>query len=250
VLSSEALEAVREVKTNEWEKIQFHTCAFVSEGGGEPGRARGYLQEILRLIRENGRAGQDEGRLALGEILQIIPDEFLTDFYGELKEITDALSDMDDRYIRSRLEAIRLNFLIEGLVEKNFPEIFSDLLRMVNAEFEGEEDELDTAAAECMILEEKSRYDPQIRRLKTEFPELYALHGSFFNEVLRTRDPEKLLYQRIKKYKKLKRKAGIDYDEDPDSALPEPVRRTQPKVGRNDPCPCGSGRKYKHCCGA
>jgi preprotein translocase subunit SecA len=22
-----------------------------------------------------------------------------------------------------------------------------------------------------------------------------------------------------------------------------------PKVGRNDPCPCGSGRKYKHCCG-
>src|SRR6266436_1725604 len=26
-------------------------------------------------------------------------------------------------------------------------------------------------------------------------------------------------------------------------------RRTGPKVGRNDPCPCGSGRKYKHCCG-
>ncbi|MHC4123979.1 MAG: SEC-C metal-binding domain-containing protein [Planctomycetota bacterium] len=23
----------------------------------------------------------------------------------------------------------------------------------------------------------------------------------------------------------------------------------QPKVGRNDPCPCGSGRKYKKCCG-
>ncbi len=28
------------------------------------------------------------------------------------------------------------------------------------------------------------------------------------------------------------------------------VRRSQPKVGRNDPCPCGSGRKYKKCCGA
>ena len=25
--------------------------------------------------------------------------------------------------------------------------------------------------------------------------------------------------------------------------------RSQPKVGRNDPCPCGSGKKYKHCCG-
>lgn len=29
---------------------------------------------------------------------------------------------------------------------------------------------------------------------------------------------------------------------------PEPVRRSQPRVGRNDPCPCGSGRKYKKCC--
>ncbi|WP_031386353.1 preprotein translocase subunit SecA [Desulfonatronum thiodismutans] len=30
----------------------------------------------------------------------------------------------------------------------------------------------------------------------------------------------------------------------------EPVRRDQPKVGRNDPCPCGSGKKHKKCCGA
>jgi hypothetical protein len=30
---------------------------------------------------------------------------------------------------------------------------------------------------------------------------------------------------------------------------PPPRRRESPKVGRNDPCPCGSGRKYKRCCG-
>jgi preprotein translocase subunit SecA len=29
----------------------------------------------------------------------------------------------------------------------------------------------------------------------------------------------------------------------------QPVR-VGPKIGRNDPCPCGSGKKYKHCCGA
>lgn len=29
----------------------------------------------------------------------------------------------------------------------------------------------------------------------------------------------------------------------------ETVKREQPKIGRNDPCPCGSGKKYKHCCG-
>ena len=29
----------------------------------------------------------------------------------------------------------------------------------------------------------------------------------------------------------------------------QPIRNDGPKVGRNDPCPCGSGKKYKNCCG-
>jgi len=37
----------------------------------------------------------------------------------------------------------------------------------------------------------------------------------------------------------------------PSEAIPpQPITRTQPKVGRNDPCPCGSGKKYKQCHGA
>ena len=37
-----------------------------------------------------------------------------------------------------------------------------------------------------------------------------------------------------------------------DSHAPDPtgiLRRTEPKLGRNQPCPCGSGKKYKKCCG-
>lgn len=34
------------------------------------------------------------------------------------------------------------------------------------------------------------------------------------------------------------------------NAAPQPIRRDQPKVGRNEPCPCGSGKKYKKCHGA
>ncbi len=43
-----------------------------------------------------------------------------------------------------------------------------------------------------------------------------------------------------------------DGDTSLDNALrqAEPVRREAPKVGRNAPCPCGSGKKYKKCCGA
>ena len=37
------------------------------------------------------------------------------------------------------------------------------------------------------------------------------------------------------------------YWRNPRAPRPVPVRTT--KVGRNDPCPCGSGAKYKRCCG-
>jgi preprotein translocase subunit SecA len=47
-----------------------------------------------------------------------------------------------------------------------------------------------------------------------------------------------------------------DYDEALGSAgagdeaqKQQPIERALPKVGRNDPCPCGSGKKYKHCHG-
>ena len=35
----------------------------------------------------------------------------------------------------------------------------------------------------------------------------------------------------------------------PQIQIPKTVRREQPKVGRNSPCPCGSGKKFKQCCG-
>ena len=44
--------------------------------------------------------------------------------------------------------------------------------------------------------------------------------------------------------------AGTDQPIDETSSPAQPVTRDMPKVGRNDPCPCGSGKKYKHCHGA
>src|SRR3990170_4376008 len=35
-----------------------------------------------------------------------------------------------------------------------------------------------------------------------------------------------------------------------ESSAPKPVQKSEKKVGRNDPCPCGSGKKHKKCCGA
>ncbi|MEW6131629.1 MAG: preprotein translocase subunit SecA [Pseudomonadota bacterium] len=43
--------------------------------------------------------------------------------------------------------------------------------------------------------------------------------------------------------------AGKDEPLQEEPASSRPVTRSMPKVGRNDPCPCGSGKKYKHCHG-
>jgi SEC-C motif-containing protein len=47
---------------------------------------------------------------------------------------------------------------------------------------------------------------------------------------------------------KFKKKDGKWFYEEGD-IVPKTVIRSGPKVGRNDPCPCGSGKKYKHCHG-
>ena len=42
---------------------------------------------------------------------------------------------------------------------------------------------------------------------------------------------------------------GPNCDHEPDAPKPAPIRREFPKIGRNDPCHCGSGRKFKKCHG-
>jgi uncharacterized protein YecA (UPF0149 family) len=44
-----------------------------------------------------------------------------------------------------------------------------------------------------------------------------------------------------------KNKSIVLYDEG--DIVPQTIVRSTPKVGRNDPCPCGSEKKYKHCRG-
>jgi tetratricopeptide (TPR) repeat protein len=254
-VAQDAIKAVHDVKENEWEKIFLYSCAFITSPDKAYRVTAGYLEEIARLIRECGRNGHEDGKKALLMILDGVPNYNLGIFYHEIKKIADLLPEITVELktrpnpVNVRIKNIRINYEIGNLEEKGFSEVFCDLFRVLSADFEEDDDEIEITAMECEILDNKSTYDPQLRRLRTEFPELYALHSVFFNEALRTRDPERMLYQRAKKVHKYNRAAGV-FEEHPESAPEQPVRRAEPKIGRNDPCPCGSGKKYKKCCGA
>jgi SEC-C motif-containing protein len=53
-------------------------------------------------------------------------------------------------------------------------------------------------------------------------------------------------HEKAKFKKDAEANGGWLYDEG--HVLPRTIVRSVPKTGRNDPCPCGSGKKYKHCC--
>ncbi|WP_279355603.1 YchJ family protein [Fundidesulfovibrio agrisoli] len=56
--------------------------------------------------------------------------------------------------------------------------------------------------------------------------------------------------QHLRERAKFRKRAGQwRYIDGRVKSAQEPVVSEGPKVGRNDPCPCGSGKKYKKCCG-
>jgi preprotein translocase subunit SecA len=57
--------------------------------------------------------------------------------------------------------------------------------------------------------------------------------------------------QREEEIEEMQEKQRQDYimSRGEDTAVPKTVKRDHDKIGRNDPCPCGSGKKHKKCCG-
>ncbi|MDB9823302.1 preprotein translocase subunit SecA [Deltaproteobacteria bacterium] len=93
----------------------------------------------------------------------------------------------------------------------------------------------------------------QLDPLREYQKEGFALFDGFMDrireETLITLSRVKLLRRRPEEMPQKKKKA-LQLSHGDEGDRPETVRREGKKVGRNDPCPCGSGKKYKKCCGA
>ncbi len=80
----------------------------------------------------------------------------------------------------------------------------------------------------------------------------YRMQGyDMFNamtESIREETVRMLMHVRIEEKVEREQVAKVTGTNRDDSAN-APITRKSEKIGRNDPCPCGSGKKYKHCCG-
>jgi len=86
----------------------------------------------------------------------------------------------------------------------------------------------------------ESKPTPGEPPLSTLFKAMRDAHPSFVQDVRHRHEQLKTLYLRT-----------VIANGPPDSVFApgKTFRRDDPKIGRNEPCPCGSGRKYKKCCG-
>ena len=127
------------------------------------------------------------------------------------------------------------------------------LIDLTNCLFMDGEDKDEQRQMEIYIIYNLPLLRPSIRVLMNEYPEFFKLDKAFYLDALNEKKEDFLIDKYIAVQKKLKHRLkfyydGDDEEEEYDDATP--YKRESPKVGRNDPCPCGSGKKYKKCCGA
>jgi preprotein translocase subunit SecA len=87
----------------------------------------------------------------------------------------------------------------------------------------------------------------QVNPLQAYIQEGFAL----FEEMLARIDEQTSIYllkAEIRQNLETKEVANVSTNEDKSKTLKKQPKKVE-KVGRNDPCPCGSGKKYKYCCG-
>jgi curved DNA-binding protein CbpA len=136
--------------------------------------------------------------------------------------------------------------------DKRIHDVLVDLTGFLLEEDENKNEQL---SMENYIVFNLSLLRPSIKVLMNEYPEYFKLNKAFYLDALNEKKNDYLIDKYIAVQKKLKYSArntpgdAISYDDHEETEVEIPFRRKSPKIGRNDPCPCGSGKKHKKCCG-
>ncbi len=209
---------------------------------------------LAELAQEVEKTGSVEKRIE--PFATLIQETYQTDITDELKTRVKNEKDLTEQSLAIISEQI------QEKVESISSAMFNDFLRyhylrQIDARWQDHLDQLE-ALRESVNLRAYAQKNPLLE---------YKLEGfDIFDSLISSiRDYMALLMIRVKIQSDAKvpsrktRQAAVNLHQDISSfnrpsapsgqTSPVQVKRTAPKVGRNDPCPCGSGKKYKHCHG-
>ena len=180
------------------------------------------------------------------------------------EDLTKLISYLEDMYLPEGSVTVKeLSQLSNDEIKEKLLDIALDIYKQKEAEFTSEQMReiervillriVDTKWMDHIDNMDHLKQGIGLRAYKQQDPtQAYQFEGSeMFDEMIFNIKTDTVRYlfrvqiERAPERERVVQETATNYD---DSAKKEPVKKEK-KVGRNDPCTCGSGRKYKNCCG-
>ena len=242
------IEAIEILKNERIESIRLYADAFILSKGEDYPRDIEYLIAIINLIKTGDEADHEIYEDIIDELLHNIEINSYYEMLPYIREMVDILPIIDSDIVKT-LEHAETTRDMDSL--EDYPERLHDLFVILLENRKNKDADVDIMAMECSILNDIDGYRPFLLKLKTECPKLYALHSYFFECALSDDNPKAMLQSRISAMARKELRPVLlraDNSEDKSGEPHGTVRREGKKIGRNDPCPCKSGKKFKKCC--
>jgi preprotein translocase subunit SecA len=188
---------------------------------------QGLKEDLARIFGLNARIGPEDlgedefHQLRLEGMTELVEEQIKTAYESKWKE-----------FDKEELESIEKYFLLQ-IIDKAWIDHLQDMDSM----------------KEGIGLRGYGQLDPLREYQKEGYALFEELMGRIREEALVTLSRIQILKNRPEEIpKKRDRKMNLSHGDQPEKGIT--VKREGQKIGRNDPCPCGSGKKYKKCCGA
>jgi len=228
-----------------------------------------YLDLYIKGIKQHGRIPEEQLDLAFGVAMAIKQ-------VGEVVRLTELMpyleagmgSDEDFEYMLAHIKESMM--FEEFFIDDNVLDVLKSLIACVLAltsnfsyldnEVEKFEAQSSLLMAKTGIVSEIDRYREGILYLRENYPVVYAKEKEFLDEALNPAkvkilenklqsDTMRFFKKHPRQLKQMLQDEGGEFDNEIEYNPGTTYVRQTPKTGRNDPCPCGSGKKYKRCCG-
>lgn len=186
------------------------------------------------------------------------PEVDCIDGYAQvINFIAEQVPELEEaQQIQQEMARYQRMFVMEQ--DEQIPEVIMALTHSILEDCDCPSCQVERLSMEMTVLENITEIRKALHYLRTNYPDIFALNADFYNNVLNTKKERWLFEKLYKKYLQYKKRYPEefyeddedDWDDEDELGYSEPYIRQEQKIGRNDPCPCGSGKKYKKCCGA
>ena len=252
-----------------WDRTNVDTAIYLysrNAASASVGELSELLQSYLAFVEENRRIISDENEIFgpfYGVIARFQKRVFNLPLYSQADAAACAIAAQRPAW-REELPEIRGALLLNTLdADPRFSESQWDTYAYTYVfpdETFARERSYMRLDAELCLIKEAQRFPQRAEQIRTDYPYLYEGEARKFVDTLISGDTERLFLKDKRRYEQMQNSfnPGQFYEQYPEErAMPEPVVayqgdtpfvRQNAKPGRNDPCPCGSGKKFKRCC--